>query len=472
MLPVHRQPSLAVGAAHAGLVVPLSAQQQYTPAHDQCLHYSRAQACMGLSNGSDSSGNGAYSVHPSSDERIRPRSQYQQGSVNFTGLRNKAEASRLVPVEPPLQSNASTSARDPSPMFRNTKVQRFWIPDPPCGRSQDWLDWVESHASDSMPPSVVTKALRALTRPSTGSDTTEPSTDAVLHAVHSLLKLSVSHAHANPEMVLEQVARSDFLRQHLPTHPACYNAVLTLFTRACTSPRTFSDPLSVSQLAVSQVRLQCEAPLFWAQLSRAHAAQIDNYPVQQIVNLVWAAAKLGVNVPEQLMHQLHHAVLRVLPDCNHWNIATLAWGFAKNSTLRQAMDTSTDGVSPEDDPFSTTGVSSGEFASMGGQAASSRGVARPGPAQEPLDSFEDALGGADRWLADPARALSAHAVPASWDSSPDAEFGSATALAQGRGSKMDSEGGQEAGAAWFSSLHAAWISVVVLLMDRLATRSP
>lgn len=395
--------------AQAGFLLQLSAQQQFTTSYDERVRIRGASIGVpqGASSYESSRPVGTFNAKQSEDgTTARP-------PVNVDQVRAKAEASRLVAAEPPLQSNANISARDPSPLFRSSKKRdpsRFWIPDPPHGPTYDWVNWVRSYASDSMPPSVITKALRCLTQSSTGPgveqylDNAEASPDVVLDAVHSLLKLCVAHADANPEMVLEQVSRSQFLRARLPEHPACYNAVLMLFNRAASAPRTFSDPLSVSQLAVSQVRLRCVAPLFWQQLSGPHIAHVDIYPTPQIVNLVWAAAKLDVQVPEQLMHKLHGAVLQVLPNCNDRNIASLAWAFAKNSTLRYAKE-------KPSSVFNATAASSGESSSPGAQPQTSRG-----PTQQFPDASSEASGGASWWLADPARALSSFAVPSSWAS--------------------------------------------------------
>lgn len=474
-LPVQRQPNLSALPSQTGQQLQLSSQQQFTPLHDEGIRNTSLQASMGTPHDQSSSGQsseGTFSANYSDADTTPPRSQQRPGPINADSARSKAVASRLVPIEPPLQSNANSSARDPSPIFKTTKTSRFWIPDPPCGPTRDWVNWVTSHASDSMPPSVITKALRALTRASkaTGESpqlgSAEASPDVVLHAVHSLLKLSVAHADANPEMVLEQVARSTFLRRHLPTHPACWNAVLTLFTRAATAHRTFSDPLSVSQLAVSQVRLRCQAPLFWEQLSGTHVAQIDSYPAPQIVNLVWAAAKLDVEVPELLMHQLHRAVLRVLPECNDRNIASLVWGFAKNASLRHAKDAPAVSIATGD-AFSVPSTSTGQFAAADNQTVRSGNRAGSKATQQLPDAAKEALGGASSWIADPSRALSASAVPFSWLSPPDTDFGidAASTLdpTTSGNSMLDSAAPNEAGEV-FSRLQCMPLSVLCVFL--------
>lgn len=263
-----------------------------------------------------------------------------------------------------------------------------------------------------MPPSVITKALRALTRPiEPDSDPRSAKhlhahPDSVLDAVHALLKLSVAHEHANPEMVLEQVARSHFVKQHLPKHAACYNAALTLFTRAASAARTFSDPLSVSQLAVGQVRLQCTAPLFWEQLSGPQISQIDGYRTPQIVNLVWAAAKLNVEVPEQLMLKLHTSVLRVLPDCNDRNLATLSWAYAKNPSLRFAKK-------KKDTAAAATDVGGAAHTDTA-DSITTQGIP---------DTAYEGLGGASVWITDPSRAVSDFAVPNWWTAQIESDLG-------------------------------------------------
>lgn len=187
----------------------------------------------------------------------------------------------------------------------------------------------------------MTKALRAF---SAGPQTDSPPPSVLLDSIHTLLKTCSEHETSNPELVLDQAARSAFLQQHLHSHPKCFNATLQLLTRAASSSRIFDDPLSISQLAVAQVRLKVMCPLFWQRLAGEHLHSVPQYPMEQIANLTWAAAKLDVPVLPPLAGALRAAALRVLPACNPRNVTTLLWAYATSASLRHPSD----GAPPRD----------------------------------------------------------------------------------------------------------------------------
>eukprot|EP00892_Ulva_mutabilis_P002749 jgi/Ulvmu1/12475/UM009_0127.1 len=243
-----------------------------------------------------------------------------------------------VPVNRPIATASPHPSRAP-PHFRNKPLPsistRDWVPNPPKSSAQAWIDWVATHTSKSLPPSVITKALRAFSSiaPSTNADVPE-----LLSSVHTLLKACCDHPAANPEIVLDQAARSAFLQQHLHSHPQCVNAVLRLLNRAAACSSTFEDPLSISQLSVAQVRLRIACPLFWERLTTDARHHLPEYPMEQIANLAWAAAKLHVALEPPLAAALRGAALRVLPQCNPRNVTTLLWALATNASLRRPLD--------------------------------------------------------------------------------------------------------------------------------------
>lgn len=121
-----------------------------------------------------------------------------------------------------------------------------------------------------------------------------------------------------------QLHRSPDFRHHLST----------LFSLAAADPRSFSDPVNVSQLATAQVKAGHYSPDFWAALERYG---LRSLPSRQFVNVLHSAAKLHADasapgmssaLQDRMWHALEAGGHRLMADTSVQNIANLWWAFA------------------------------------------------------------------------------------------------------------------------------------------------
>ena len=128
----------------------------------------------------------------------------------------------------------------------------------------------------------------------------QPSRERAVHLVAKLLRHAVEHTDMHSPRILLAASSSlrvhDGLLQVARKTPAFLNAAQLRMRGAVKAEGTWADPLSLSQLAVAQQRLNLYFEPFWQRLSDGVAAQLG---VRQATNVLHAYATLmqAGNVP-------------------------------------------------------------------------------------------------------------------------------------------------------------------------------